>query len=127
MQPLLSFLISHLSRRMEKELLLLERVELKFALADSLQALSPLLKSFLAPVVLKLDSPHPAVKQKVLKICSHVNARVKSNDCALPVTEMVALFQSGCGHAAKSFALIYIEMGIFRLPFLVTLCNAGGR
>lgn len=48
-----------------KELNLLSKVELRIALADTDQKLETLLKTYLAPVLLKLASEHISVRNKV--------------------------------------------------------------
>ncbi|KAJ3409587.1 hypothetical protein HDV05_004331 [Chytridiales sp. JEL 0842] len=101
----------------QKEIELLENVELKFALADTDAKFEKSLSIFFAPVLLKLDSPHDAVRQKVTGICGHVSKRLKANTAlAVPVEALLNLFTSGtAGALVKSFALIYLEMGFNRL------------
>jgi len=48
-----------------RELSLLDKVELRIALAQSDTALETSLKTYLAPVLLKLASDHVAVRNKV--------------------------------------------------------------
>ena len=48
-----------------KELRLVNNVELKIALADSDAKLQKLLNLYLAPLLMKLGSPHAAVRNKV--------------------------------------------------------------
>lgn len=62
----------------DAELALVNKVDLRIALANSDAQLAAQLNVFLAPLLLKLASPHPAVKKKVIEICQHVNARIKS-------------------------------------------------
>lgn len=45
---------------------LLENVELRFALADTNERFEKSVGTFLVPVLVKLDSPHDAVRNKVL-------------------------------------------------------------
>jgi len=76
-----------------RELALLDKVELRIALAQSDTALESSLKTYLAPVLLKLASEHVAVRNKVkmkhghprqgpltrrqvISICQHVNTRL---------------------------------------------------
>lgn len=49
----------------EKELSLVGKVELRIALADSDEKLEALLKTYLAPLLLKLASEHASVRNKV--------------------------------------------------------------
>lgn len=62
----------------DAELALVNKVDLKIALADSDQKLGALLNTFLPPLLLKLASPHAPVRKKVIEICQHVNTRIKS-------------------------------------------------
>lgn len=48
-----------------RELSLLNKVELRIALADTELKLQALLKTYLPPVLLKLASPHVVVRSKV--------------------------------------------------------------
>jgi len=59
-----------------RELALLDKVELRIALARSDSALEASLKTYLAPVLLKLASEHVAVRNKVISICQHINTRL---------------------------------------------------
>jgi proteasome component ECM29 len=87
-----------------KELSLVGKVEMRIALASSEKKLEDLLKTYLAPLLLKLGSEHVAVRNKaslsfhflsthllralnaansgypfqVISICQHVNTRIKS-------------------------------------------------
>ena len=61
-----------------RELTLLGKVEMRIALSDSDTKLESLLKTYLAPVLLKLVSEHLSVRNKVIAICQHVNTRIKS-------------------------------------------------
>ena len=101
------------------DLELLENVELRFAMADNETKLQSALSTFLSPVLLKLDSSHAQVKQKVMGICSHVNARIKDTTIQLPIHSLIGLLNGNHGHAVKSFALVYLDMGFSRLPDLV--------
>lgn len=61
------------------ELALVNKVEMRIALASTDAKLESLLKVYLAPLLLKLASPHASVRNKVVSICSHINTRVKSS------------------------------------------------
>ena len=49
----------------DRELSLLDKVELRIALADTDNKLQALLKTYLVPVLVKLTSPHLKVRNKV--------------------------------------------------------------
>ena len=51
-----------------KELSLVSKVELRIALADSDTKLEALLKTFLAPLLLKLASEYSSVRNKVRRV-----------------------------------------------------------
>jgi len=59
-----------------RELSLLDKVELRIALADSEPKLQAALSTYLAPILLKLASEHLSVRNKVIAICQHVNSRI---------------------------------------------------
>jgi proteasome component ECM29 len=53
------------------------QVELRLALADSDKKLETLLGTYLAPLLLKLQSPSDRVREKVVRICQHLGVRIK--------------------------------------------------
>lgn len=101
---------------MDKDIQLLDTVEFRFALAKDDQ-LERNLTVFLTPMLLKLGSPHPQVRQKVLGILTHINKRVKSRtDVKLPVEALLRQFQDPAPSSfVKNFTTLYIEMGIARM------------
>lgn len=60
----------------EKELALVEKVEMRLALAKSPEKFQGLVKTYLAPLMLKLVSPHQAVREEVSSICQHILKRI---------------------------------------------------
>ena len=54
-----------------KELRLVNNVELKIAMAETDAQLNKLLNLYLPPLLLKLGSPHDAVRNKVLRLIKH--------------------------------------------------------
>ena len=100
----------------QRELDLVNKLELRIALADSEKKLEGLLNTFLAPLLLKLNSEHQSVRTKVLEVCQHINKRVKSNDVKLPVRTLLEQCKE---HVASSLIrnldLHYVQMGIQRL------------
>ncbi len=52
-------------------------MELRFALADTDKKLETLLGTYLAPLLLKLESSSESVREKVVKVCQHLGVRVK--------------------------------------------------
>ena len=61
-----------------RELSLVGKVELKIALASSDKALDALLKTYLPPLLLKLESEHASVRNKVISICQHLKTRLET-------------------------------------------------
>ncbi|KAG0376841.1 hypothetical protein BGX24_007138 [Mortierella sp. AD032] len=100
----------------DKDLELLDNVELRFALADSDAQLEKTLNTFLCPVLLKLASPAENVRAKVVGILTHINKRVRPKPAIkLPVTPLLQQFSTNGSVLVKNFTLIYIEMGYERL------------
>ena len=73
-----------------RELSLVGKVELKIALTQSETTLESLLKTYLPPVLLKLESEHSSVRNKVISICQHLKTRLESPYvmCSLPGTKL---------------------------------------
>ena len=59
-----------------RELSLLDKVELRIALADSESKLQTILSTYLPPILLKLGSEYLSVRNKVISICQHINSRI---------------------------------------------------
>lgn len=66
-----------MSSSSEKELELVNKVELKIILAKD-DKLGSLLGTYLTPLLLKLNSPNEPVRKKVVDICKHVDERLRS-------------------------------------------------
>ncbi|KNC98802.1 uncharacterized protein SPPG_05780 [Spizellomyces punctatus DAOM BR117] len=107
----------HIAGMAEKEIELLETVELRFALADTNERFEKSLGHFLVPVLAKLDSPHEAVRAKVMGICSHVSKRLKADlALKLPLAALLDLFGvETTSQLVRNFILIYLEMGFHRI------------
>ncbi|XP_045609918.2 proteasome adapter and scaffold protein ECM29 isoform X1 [Procambarus clarkii] len=99
------------------ELLLVERVFLRIGSAATDDVLQEELLKFLAPVILKLASPHEPVRKKVMELLIHVNRRVKEHESIqLPVESLLAQYQDPSATAfVTNFSIIYIKMGYPRL------------
>ncbi|KAK9371250.1 proteasome stabiliser-domain-containing protein [Lipomyces kononenkoae] len=101
------------------ELTLVNKVEMRIALANTDEKLEALLKVYLAPLLLKLGSPHEDVRNKVVSICNHINTRIKSKSISLPTESLLAQFKA-CKVESESilmrnFCLMYIQMAVDRL------------
>jgi proteasome component ECM29 len=99
----------------QRELALVGKVELRIALADTDTKLESLLKTYLAPVLLKLASEHNSVRQKVISICQHVNTRIQPQSIQLPVAALVKQFKEQKNTMIRHFDLLYIQQGVVRL------------
>lgn len=74
----------------EQEISLLNKVELRIALAESNSQLENALKIYLPPVLLKLASPNAQVRQLVFKIIQHVIPRITAaRNLRLPVEALI--------------------------------------
>ncbi|XP_071525915.1 proteasome adapter and scaffold protein ECM29 [Panulirus ornatus] len=102
---------------LQDEILLVERVFLRIGSAATDDALEEELHKFLAPVILKLASPHEPVRKKVMELLIHVNRRVKDHESIqLPVEALLAQYQDPSATAfVTNFSIIYIKMGYPRL------------
>ncbi|KAF2133950.1 hypothetical protein P153DRAFT_280550 [Dothidotthia symphoricarpi CBS 119687] len=99
-----------------KELALVGKVEMRIALASTEKKLEDLLKTFLAPLLLKLGSESVAVRNKVISICQHINTRIKSQDINLPVAALLKQYKDNADVALiRHFDILYIQQGISRL------------
>ncbi|EMC91411.1 hypothetical protein BAUCODRAFT_80415 [Baudoinia panamericana UAMH 10762] len=99
----------------QRELALIDKVELRIALADSDAKLETILKTYLAPLLLKLASEHNSVRQKVVSVCQHVSTRIKPKSIQLPVAALVKQFKEQQGSLVRYFDLVYIQQGVDRL------------
>ncbi|KAK9467767.1 proteasome stabiliser-domain-containing protein [Lipomyces arxii] len=103
-----------------QELALVNKVEMRIALSNTDARLEALLKVYLAPLILKLGSPHEAVRNKVVSICNHINTRVKTTTIMLPVESLLAQFREPKieidANLLRSFCLMYIQIGVDRMP-----------
>ncbi|KAJ6262387.1 hypothetical protein Dda_3195 [Drechslerella dactyloides] len=107
-----------------KELNLLKNVENRIVFAQNDTALQSILKTFLCPMLLKLESPNASVRDKTVSICQHINTRIKPSAIQLPVAALLAQFQTpNAGVLLKNFDLMYIQRGLERVS--ADLVNLG--
>ncbi|QLQ77923.1 hypothetical protein HG537_0A01700 [Torulaspora globosa] len=105
-----------------KELDLVEKVELRLALADSSEKFEKGLDTFVAPLLLKLASPHGSVRQAVFNVLKDVLARLNSlREVKVPVRKLVEQAQRpvvGPGQDdsnVRLYSLLLVSRGIDRL------------
>ncbi|QIX00250.1 hypothetical protein AMS68_005767 [Peltaster fructicola] len=99
----------------QRELALVGKVEMRIALTDTDAKLEATLKTYLAPLLLKLASDHVSVRNKVISVCQHVNTRVKPDSIQLPVAALVKQFKEQQTPLVRHFDILYIQQGIDRL------------
>ena len=99
----------------QRELSLVGKVEMRIALADSDSKLESTLKTYLAPLLLKLASDYQSVRNKVFSVCQHVSTRVKPESIQLPVAALVKQFKEQESSMIRNFDLLYIQQGMGRL------------
>ncbi|KAI9849048.1 MAG: proteasome component M29 [Thelocarpon superellum] len=100
-----------------RELTLVSKVELRIALADSETKLETILKTYLPPLLLKLASEHLSVRNKVISILQHVNARIAPPTIKLPLVALLAQFKDpSATPLLRHFDLLYLQQGITRVP-----------
>lgn len=99
----------------QRELSLIGKVEMRIALTDTDAKLETQLKTYLAPLLLKLSSPSPNVRNKVITICQHISTRVKPQSIQLPVAALIKQYKEANHHLVRTFDLVYIQQGVGRL------------
>ncbi|EGW31826.1 uncharacterized protein SPAPADRAFT_51799 [Spathaspora passalidarum NRRL Y-27907] len=101
----------------EAELSLVNKAELRIALASTDEQFQHSLSLYLCPILLKLSSPHVQVRQAVLKIVQHLIPRITAaRSITLPIDALVQQVKSprvGPGVDAGSVQL-YSTLFIFR-------------
>jgi len=100
----------------QRELALINKVELRIALTESDDKLQTVLRTYLAPLLLKLASEHVSVRNKVISICQHVSTRIKPKSIQLPVSTLVKQFKEQDNSLVRHFDFLYIQQGVGRLP-----------
>lgn len=99
-----------------RELALVEKVEFRFALADTDAKFQTLLNTYLSPLLLKLGSEHASVRNKVISTCQHINTRIKPQNLRLPVAALLKQFKENQNSSLiRHFDLLYAQQGITRL------------
>ncbi|KAF2671482.1 ARM repeat-containing protein [Microthyrium microscopicum] len=100
-----------------REVALVEKLEMRIALAQDDKKLQAILLTFLPPLLLKLDSPHLAVRNKTISVCQHITLRLESPSVQLPAAALInQLKQDGHTPLFRHFNTKYARLGIARLP-----------
>lgn len=106
----------------EKERELVEKVELRLALADTPQKFEHSLDTFLAPLLLKLASPHASVRQTVFNSLKDILSRLNSlKEVKVPVRKLLFQAQNPPlnagqdGSNVRLYSLLLVSKGVDRL------------
>lgn len=106
----------------EVELSLINKVELRIALASNDDQFEQSLKSYLAPILLKLASPHAEVRKSVLKIIQNLIPRISAaSTIKLPVEALLDQVKTPKVQpntdpsSVRLYSLLFISRGIDRL------------
>ncbi|KAK6205621.1 proteasome stabiliser-domain-containing protein [Scheffersomyces amazonensis] len=109
----------------ENELSLINKVELRIALAENDKQFESSLQLYLAPLLLKLASPHGQVRSSILKIIQQLLPRIAAaRTIKLPLVALLNQVKTpniSPGSDATSlrlFSLIFVSRGIERLSDL---------
>ncbi|CAH2354241.1 proteasome component Ecm29p [[Candida] railenensis] len=107
---------------MESELALIDKVELRIALASNDAQFENSLKVYLAPLLLKLASPYSQVRQAILKIIQNVIPRITAaRTVKLPVESLLdqvknpKIAEGQDPAQVRLYSLLFISRGIERL------------
>ena len=99
-----------------RELSLIDKVELRIALADNDSKLQNTLNTYLPPLLLKLGSEYAASRNKVVSICQHIITRIRAQSVRLPVKALVNQFRDHPNSSLiRHFDLLFTQIGFTRL------------
>ena len=99
-----------------RELTLVGKVEMALAFSNSDAKFESLLKTYLAPLLLKLSSEHVSVRNKVISVCQHINTRIKPPSIKLPVPALLKQYKENSNPLVRHFDILYMQQGFDRLP-----------
>ncbi|EEB05129.1 proteasome component [Schizosaccharomyces japonicus yFS275] len=99
------------------ELRLLDAVELKLALASSASSFQRTIDIYLAPALLKFESPHDAVRKKTMDIAQHVQSRLNSDSSLqVPLLALSKQYVEPHSELLKQVDAQFLLLGTQRLP-----------
>ncbi|EGV64839.1 proteasome component M29 [Yamadazyma tenuis] len=106
----------------EKELDLINKVDLRIALASTDEQLESSLKLYLAPLLLKLSSPHAQVRQAIFKIIQNTMTRLTAaRTIRLPAVALLAQVKNPKvadgldASTVRLYSLLFISKAIDRM------------
>ncbi|ODQ79609.1 hypothetical protein BABINDRAFT_161989 [Babjeviella inositovora NRRL Y-12698] len=107
---------------MDAELLLIDKVELRIALAATALQFEAAIKVYLSPLLLKLASPHAPVRQQILQTIQHLVTRINAYpEIQLPVSALMAQVKAPSvpagadAYTVRIYSLLFISRGIDRM------------
>eukprot|EP00117_Sycon_ciliatum_P001303 scpid5969/ scgid7016/ Proteasome-associated protein ECM29 homolog len=101
----------------QEELLLLERVLLRFGGADTDEKLEKSVGRFLCPVLLKLGTERKDVRDKTLEVLTHISKQLKNRlKLAMPVDALLQQYEdSTLSSFVHNFTVVYLKMALVRI------------
>lgn len=98
----------------ENELNLITKVELRIALAESEEQFQNAINTYLAPLLLKLGSPHAEVRNSILKIMQYLISRINTrSSIKLPVNALLNQAKSGKVSGSDGLQLVQLYSLVF--------------
>ncbi|RMZ92691.1 hypothetical protein DV736_g66, partial [Chaetothyriales sp. CBS 134916] len=99
----------------EREHRLLEQLELRIASANTDEKFENIIQKFLPALILKLASENERNRNLSIKVCQHVNQRVKlSPSIRLPIPGLLKSFKENRNAFVKRFTLVFIQQAFDR-------------
>lgn len=100
----------------QRELELIDKVNLRIlTVANDGPKLSGLLKTYLAPIVLKAGSEHASVRQKVVVIAQRLKTFIKTPDVVLPVATLLDQYIKNPHPVVRQLDVGFIQHSIERI------------
>uniref|UniRef100_A0A1X7TH72 Proteasome component Ecm29 N-terminal domain-containing protein n=1 Tax=Amphimedon queenslandica TaxID=400682 RepID=A0A1X7TH72_AMPQE len=99
----------------QQDIELLEKAFLMFGLAADDREVERLIKAFLVPVTLKMNSKFKPVQDKAMELLSHITKRLQTrSQVQLPIIVLIEQLD-GATPLVQNFILVYLRIGIPRL------------
>ncbi|RMZ80596.1 hypothetical protein DV738_g2697, partial [Chaetothyriales sp. CBS 135597] len=99
----------------EREHRLIEQLELRIASANTDEKFENIIQKFLPALILKLASDNERNRNLTIKICQHVNQRVKlSPTIRLPISGLLKNFKENQNAFVRRFTLVFIQQAFDR-------------
>ncbi|RMD44320.1 hypothetical protein DV735_g871, partial [Chaetothyriales sp. CBS 134920] len=99
----------------EREYRLIEQLELRIASANTDDKFENIIQKFLPALILKLASDNERNRNLTIKVCQHVNQRVKlSPSIRLPIPGLLKNFKESPNAFVRRFTLVFIQQAFDR-------------